>query len=97
MIGEIIEVLFYLVFPFYKRKRQREGEWVGVVEKKAVKSDFSVAKFPCTVIFKTDDGVRIKMKFRQEDCGRYEEGRRYQKKKGEDHPFPAPQDYPVIR
>jgi hypothetical protein len=97
MIPEIIEVLFYLVFPFYKRKKQREGEWFGVVEKKIIKGDFSVAKFPCTVIFKTDDGEKIKMKFRQEDCSRYEEGRRYQKRSGEDYPYPAPQDYPVIR
>lgn len=97
MILEILEVLFYLVFPFYKRKKQREKEWIGIVEKKVVKSDFSVAKFPCVVIFKTDDGARIKMKFRQEDCSRYEEGKRYQKRSGEDNPFPAPQDYPVIR
>ena len=97
MILEIIEALFYLIFPFYKRKRQREGEWVGVVEIKKVKSGFSVAKFPCVVVFQTDDGARIKMKFRQEDCSRYEEGKRYQKRMGEDYPFPAPQDYPVIR
>jgi len=84
--AELIEFLINMILPSRRRKKKREEEWYGVVEEKRMKSDYSVAKYRCFVIFRTEDGRRIKMKLTEELFSRYEKGRRYHKRRGEDFP-----------
>ena len=86
MIDTIIELLIYAIFPFYKRKKQREEEWHGVLKEKIVKGDYSLGKYKLYLVFRTDADQKIKMPVREELFSRYEEGKRYHKKKGEDLP-----------
>jgi hypothetical protein len=87
MIDTLIELIIYAVFPYYKRKKRREEEWYGFVEEKKSRSDYVLLKNKYSVIFRTDHGQRRKIKVeRQELFDKYEKGRRYHKKKGEDYP-----------
>ena len=71
-------------FPGVRRKRDRRKEWSGTVE---AKKTLTLAKQAYLVIFRTDDGQRKKVRLdRKEDFDRYEEGRRYTKKAGDDLP-----------
>lgn len=88
MIDTLIELIIYAIFPFYKRKKKRAEEWYGFVEEKIVKGDYSLGKYKLYIVFRTDDGQRIKMPVREELFSRYEQGKRYHKKKGEDFPEP---------
>ena len=88
MVDTIIELLIYAVFPYYKRKKMRAEEWHGVVEEKNVKGDYSLGKYRLFVVFRTDEGQKIKMKMSEEQFGKYELRMRYHKKKGEDFPDP---------
>lgn len=87
--AELIEFLINMIFPSRRRKKKREEDWYGVVEEKMMKSDYSVAKYRCSVVFRAEDGRRIKMKVDDELFNRFEKGVRYHKKKGEDFPEPV--------
>jgi len=87
--AELIEFLINMILPSRRRKKKREEDWYGVVEEKKIKSDYSVAKYRCVVVFRTEDGRTIKMKVNDELSNRYEKGRRYHKSRGEDFPEPA--------
>ena len=93
MIDGLIEFLIYAILPYYQKKKKREEEWYGVVEEKKVKSNYSVSKYKCYVIFRKDDGQKIKMKINEEDLNKYEEGKRYHKRSGEDFPEAISEDY----
>ncbi len=88
MIDAIIEFLIYAVFPYYKRKKKGKGEWHGVVEEKKVKGDYSLGKYKLSVVFRTDEGQKIKMDMSEELFNKYEKGKRYHKRSGEDYPDP---------
>lgn len=89
MLESIIELILYLLIPGYRRKKKREEEWIGVVEEKRVKSDYSLAKYKCIVIFRRDDGLQAKLEVSEQDFNQYEVGKRYQKQKGKDFPVPV--------
>ena len=86
MIESIIELILYLLIPGFRRKKKRDEEWTGVVEEKRVKSDYSLVKYKCIVIFRRDDGLQTKLEVGEQDFNLYEVGKRYQKHKGEDLP-----------
>lgn len=89
MIEELIEFLLYLIFPALKRKKRiirKSEEWFGVVEKREVKSNYSTSKYECFVVFRTEEGESVKISVNEADYNKYEEGKRYQKKSGEDLP-----------
>lgn len=88
MLDSVIELILYLLLPGYRRKKKRAEEWTGVVEEKRVKSDYSLAKYKCTVIFRRDDGLQVKLEVNEQDFNQYEIGKRYQKRKGDDFPVP---------
>ena len=86
MFDFILELLndWFVFLPWVKRKRDRRKEWSGTVE---AKKTWTLSKHAYLVVFRTDDGQRKKVRLdRKEDFDRYEEGRRYMKKAGEDLP-----------
>jgi hypothetical protein len=87
--AELIEFLINMILPSRRRKKKRAEDWYGVVEEKGMKSDYSIAKYRCFVVFRTEDGRTIKMKLTEENFNKYEQGRRYHKRRGEDFPEPA--------
>jgi hypothetical protein len=77
-----------VLLPWFKRKRERRKEWTGTVE---AKKTWAISKHAYLVIFRTDDGQRKKIRLDlKEDFDRFEEGRRYAKKAGQDLPDNAP-------
>ena len=92
MIAELIELVFYLLIPAFRKRKKREEEWYGVVEDIQVKSDFSIAKHNCVVVFRRDDGTKRKIKVSEADFHSFEKGKRYLKKAGEDLPVPISKD-----
>ncbi len=76
-----------VLLPRFKRKRERRKEWTGTVE---AKKTWTLSKHAYLVVFRTDDGHRKKLRLDlKEDFNRYEEGRRYAKKAGNDLPDAA--------
>jgi hypothetical protein len=88
MIDAILELLVYAVFPYFKRKKWRQEEWFGVVEEKRAAGDYSVKKHKHIVVFRTSEGQKRKYHVSEELFNRYEEGKQYHKKRGEDFPEP---------
>ena len=84
MIDTIIEFLIYAAF----RKKKRREEWHGVCEEKKVKGDYSLGKYKLSVVFRTDEGKKIKMVMSEELFNKYEKRKRYHKRSGEDFPDP---------
>jgi len=83
IILEILDSLLVL-FPWSKRKSDRRKEWKGTV---AAKRTWTLSEHAYLVIFRTDDGQRKKVRMDdKEDFERYEEGRRYIKRAGQDLP-----------
>jgi hypothetical protein len=83
---DLLEGLFSLS-PL-RRKRERAKEWAGTVE---AKKNCTLSKHAYLLIFRTDDGKRKKVRLdRAEDFERYEEGRRYTKRAGDDLPDAEP-------
>jgi hypothetical protein len=86
MIDVLLEFLDGLlgILPWSMRKRERRKEWSGTVE---AKKTWTLSKHAYTVVFRTDEGQRKRVRLdRKEDFDLYEEGRRYTKKAGEDLP-----------
>ena len=92
MIADLIELVVELFIPAFRKKKKREEEWYGVVEDKLIKSDFSVAKYNCVVVFRRDDGSKRKFKVSEADFHSLEKSKRYYKQAGEKLPAPAPKD-----
>jgi hypothetical protein len=90
MLDILIDFLGGLFFlsPRLRRKRERAKEWTGTVE---AKKTWTLSNQAYLVIFRADDGKRKKVRLdRTEDFERYEEGRRYIKKAGDDLPDAKP-------
>ena len=86
MIDLLLELFVYAIFPYFKRKKRRQEEWFGVVEEKRIEGDFSLKKHKNIVIFRTSEGQKRKMKMSEELFQKYEEGKQYHKRSGEDYP-----------
>jgi hypothetical protein len=90
MIDYLIEIIIYAIFPYYKRKKRKEEEWHGFVEEKKSRSDYSLSKQKYSVVFRTSEGQKRKIKVdRHELFDKYAKGRRYHKKRGEYYPDPV--------
>ncbi len=88
MIFYILEAIFgYLVLVLTKQKRKNE-EWAGILEEKRQKS-YSLAKQFHVLVFRKEDGKKVKFRVKAEDFERYEKGKRYLKRAGEFLPDPA--------
>ncbi len=81
LIDLVFEVLGdLLVLLPWNRKRERRGEWTGLVE---AKKTGALSKHAFLVVFRTDDGKKKKVRLdRKEDFDVYEEGRKYLKRAG---------------
>jgi hypothetical protein len=88
MFDAILEFLIYAIFPYFKRKKRKKEEWYGVVEEKRVEGDYSVKKHTHVVVFRTSEGSKRKMKMTEEQFNKYEQGKQYRKRSGEDYPEP---------
>lgn len=88
MLDTILELIFYAIFPYFKKRKRKNEEWFGVVEEKRGEDDYSLKKHPYIVIFRTNEGFKRKMKVSQELFHKYEKGKQYHKKKGKDYPEP---------
>jgi hypothetical protein len=89
MIDALIEFIIYAIFPYYRRKKRRKEEWYGVVEEKRIAGDFSLKKNAYVVVFRTNGGLKKKMKMNEELFNKYEKGKQYHKRSGEDYPDPV--------
>ena len=89
MLDLFLELFIYAIFPYFKRKKRRQEEWYGVVEEKRIEGDFSLKKHKLVVIFRTGEGQKRKMKMSEELFNKYEEGKQYHKRSGEDFPDPV--------
>jgi hypothetical protein len=89
MFDAILDFLIYAVFPYFSKKKRRNEEWYGVVEEKREEGDFSLRKHTHAVIFRTGEGHKRKLKMTEEQFNRYEKGKQYHKRKGEDYPDPV--------
>jgi hypothetical protein len=82
---DIVDILLAL-FPWPKRKRDRQQEWSGTVEAKRA---WTLSEHAYLVIFRTGDGEKKKVRMdKKEDFDSYEKGRRYIKRAGRDLPEP---------
>jgi hypothetical protein len=88
MIDDIIELLIYAIFPYFKRKKRKKEEWFGVVEEKRIEGDYSLKKHRHAVVFRTSEGQKRKFHVSEELFNKYEEGKQYRKKSGEVYPEP---------
>jgi hypothetical protein len=89
MLDAILEFLIYAIFPYFKKKKRKKEEWYGVVEEKRVEGDYSLKKHMHVVIFRTNEGLKRKMKMSEELFNKYEKGNQYRKQSGEDYPDPV--------
>ncbi len=87
MIDGILEFLFYAVFPFLKRRKQKREEWTGYLEE-IRESRNPVARTWHIAVFRTDEERKVKIYLGEEDSALYKKGIRYRKKAGEDFPEP---------
>lgn len=79
---------WFVLLLWFKRKKERRKEWTGTVE---AKKTWALSKHAYLVVFRTDDGQRKKLRLDlKEGFDRYEEGRRYTKKAGNDLPDTTP-------
>jgi hypothetical protein len=85
----VLEILFdffvdlLLILPFFlKRKRDTRLEWSGIVEEKKARVRHFLSKYAYTVIFRTDDGARKKLRMGKDAYDLYREGKRYIKTAG---------------
>ncbi len=88
MFDAILEFLIYAIFPYFKKKKRKKEEWYGVIEEKRVEGDYSLKKHMHVVIFRTNEGLKRKMKMNEELFKKYEKGKQYHKRSGEDYPDP---------
>jgi hypothetical protein len=77
------------LLPFLlKRRREITKEWFGTVEEKARAVRALLPRYRYTVVFRTEEGQRKKLRMGRADFDLYQEGRRYAKKAGDYLPDP---------
>lgn len=87
-MAHFLEFIFDFLLLHWKRKRQTESDWFGIVEKKKDKGLFSLGKNPCLVIFRTEDGSRNKIWMNEDEFSCYDLRKKYHKKQGDIMPDP---------
>ena len=90
MILDFFDLIFDVFLFLTGKKSRRNSEWTGKVIERKTKSDYSLAKCNCYVVFETDDGKKIKIRMQESDFVRFELNKRYQKRAGNDLPELAP-------
>jgi hypothetical protein len=91
MLDLIFSFLFdvLVVSPYLiKRRWGVRQEWSGTVEKKKAHGGHSLSRYGYSVVFRTEEGQRKKLRMGKADFDLYQEGRRYTKKAGEYLPDP---------
>jgi len=86
MLDAVFEFIIYAIFPYFKKKKRRKEDWYGVVEEKKTEGDYSLKKHKHAVIFRTSEGQKRKFYMREELFSKYEKGKQYHKRSGEDLP-----------
>jgi len=89
MLDSILELLIYAIFPYFKKKKRKKEEWYGVVEEKSIEGDYSLKKHKHTIVFRTGEGQKRKFHMNEELFNKYEKGKQYHKRSGEDFPEPV--------
>lgn len=93
MILDFFDLILDFFLVLLGKKSKRKSEWSGKVIEKKTKSDYSLSKYNCYVVFETDDGKKIKIKMHESDFVRFEVNKRYQKRAGSDLPELAAVQY----
>ena len=89
MLDAILEFFLYAIFPYFKRKKRKKEEWYGVVEENRIEGDYSLKKQKYAVVFRTSEGQKRKFHMNEELFNKYEKGKQYHKRCGEDSPNPV--------
>jgi hypothetical protein len=85
MLDLVFDFLFDLLLflpNLVKRKRDIPREWSGTVEKKKILTTRTPSQYRYSVVFRTEEGKRKKLRMGKADFDLYQEGRRYTKKAG---------------
>lgn len=85
LVDEIIDFFFFWLI----KRKKKKAEWLGVLEDKRKKDDFTLSRQKYQLIFRREDGKKIKFNVDEDDFSSYEKGKRYLKKSGEFLPDPA--------
>jgi hypothetical protein len=71
---------------YFQKRRDRRKEWSGTAVRKKTVPTLSSNRF--SVIFKTDQGRTKRVRMKEADFDRFQEGRAYRKRAGADLPDP---------
>lgn len=93
MIVDFIDFILEFFLWLTGKRSKKNREWTGRVVKKGTKSDYSVAKYKCYVLFETDEGKKIQIRMQESDFAGYELNKRYRKKAGDELPELAEVQY----
>jgi len=93
MILDFFDLILDFFLVLFGKKSKRNSEWSGKVIEKKTKSNYSLAKYNCYIVFETDEGKKIKISMLENDFIRFELNKRYQKKAGNDLPELAAVQY----
>ena len=81
-------IITFFDLHFFGGRRGRRDDWNGIVVEKKTKGDYSVGKYKCYVVFKTDEGKLKKIKMDETEFLNYELQKRYHKSPGNLFPHP---------
>ena len=88
MLDTIFDLFDLLLVFQLKRKWEIPQEWFGTVEKRKAGISPSLSRYRYSVVFRTEEGKRKKLRMGKADFDLYQEGRRYTKKAGDYLPDP---------
>jgi len=88
MLDIIFDLFDLHLLSQLKRKWEISQEWFGTVEKKKAHTAPSISRYGYSVVFRTEEGKRKKLRMGKADFDLYQEGRRYTKKAGDYLPDP---------
>jgi hypothetical protein len=89
MLGYFWADAFECVLAFLVRRKRKNEEWNGILEDKKIRSGYSLAKQRHVLVFRKEDGKKIKIRAGTAEYERYEKGKRYHKRSGELLPDPV--------
>ena len=81
IVDFFIDLVIFLPI-LIKRKWEIPQAWSGTAEEKKAHRSPSLSRYKYSVVFRTDEGKRKKLRMGKADFGLYQEGRRYTKKAG---------------
>jgi hypothetical protein len=77
-----------VLIGWFLRRWNRKQEWFGVVIKNKRRRARSPSKYRYTVVFRTEDGRRKRLRMGESYASSFKLGWRYRKRKGVDFPDP---------